>query len=182
VLRVSEEFVIGLSRGLELEVGERSASDIMYKAGFRWGHKGLKAFSGRMQQEFECEFDKFGMGFMLEQWWWPYAIHGWGTWRYDFTQGKHGLIFVELYDSAVAKSLGNVGHVVCHFYAGLFASTFAGLAGRDLGGIEIQCYAMGEDHCKFLVAGPKRVDAAEFWREEGASAKDLMKKVKETDA
>lgn len=181
VLRVDEDFIVGLSRGLESEVGEQSACDIMYKSGFRWGTRGLQSFTARMQHEFECEFDKLGMGFMLEEWWWPYQIQGWGTWRYDFTQGKQGLIFIDLFESAVAKSLGDVGHVVCHFYAGLFGATFAGLSGRDLGTIEIQCYGMGEDYCKFLVSSAKRVNAASFWREEGATTKDIVKKLQTVD-
>jgi hypothetical protein len=69
--------------------------------------------------------------------------------------------------------------VVCYFYAGLFAAVFSVLAKRRLAAIEIQCYAMGEDFCKFLVATDKRVNAAAFWKNEGATAKDIMKKVAE---
>ena len=178
-LRVPEEFVIGMSTGLEKEVGEQSASEIMYKCGQTWGQKDIKAFQPRLSKEFNCEFSKFGMGMMLESWWWPLQIQGWGSWRYDFTQGKQGLLFVDLYESAVAKSLGNVGGVVCHFYAGLFATVFGHLAKRELSCIEIQCYAMGEDFCKFLIASDDRVNAASFWRNEGASSKEIIKKIKE---
>lgn len=179
VLRVTEDFVVGLAVGLEKEVGG-AANEIMYKCGEQWGRRDMAAFSERMRAEFECEFNKFGMGMMLETWWWPLTIEGWGTWRFDFTQGKQGLIFVDLFESAVAKSIGNVGKVVCHFYAGLFASVFTSLAKRELASIEVQCYSMGEDHCKFLVASNKRVNAAAFWRNEGASPKDILKKLKET--
>lgn len=178
VLRVSEDFIGAVQAGLEEEVGE-AAGEVMYRCGYQWGIEDTKRYSRRFQQEFEVEFSKAGMGFMLETWWWPLTIEGWGTWRYDFTQGKQGLIFVDLYESAVARSLGALGQVVCHFYAGLFAATFSNLAQRKLEAIEIQCYAMGEDFCKFLIATDKRVNAAEFWRSEGASAKDILRKLED---
>lgn len=178
VLQVPEDYIVSLSAALDDEVGSRSASEIMYKCGQRWGNRDWAQFSERVVAEFECDFAKLGMGMMLETWWWPLTMGGWGTWRYDFTHGKQGLIFVDLFESAVARSLGDVGKVVCDFYAGLFSSTFSFLARRDLATIEIQCYGMGEDFCKFLIATDKRVDAASFWREEGATSRDIMKKIK----
>jgi hypothetical protein len=38
---------------------------------------------------------------------------------------------------------------------------------------------MGEDFCKFLISTNKRVNAAAFWRSEGATSADIMKKVKD---
>jgi len=178
VVRVTEDFITGLLAGLEEEVGD-AAGEIMYKAGYQWGVEDMKSFCPRAEQEFEVQFNKMGMGMMLETWWWPLQIEGWGGWRYDFRQGKQGLIFIDLYESAVAKSLGNVGKVMCYFYAGLFAAVFTVLSKRELGCIEIQCYSMGEDFCKFLISSAKRVNAAAFWRSEGATSADIMKKVRD---
>jgi predicted hydrocarbon binding protein len=178
VVRVTEDFILGLLAGLEEEVGE-AAGEIMYKAGYQWGLEDMKSFVPRVQQEFEVQFSKMGMGMMLETWWWPLQIEGWGGWRYDFRQGKQGLIFIDLYESAVAQSMGNVGKVMCYFYAGLFAAVFSLLSKKELACIEIQCYSMGEDFCKFLISTNKRVNAAAFWRSEGATSADIMKKVKD---
>ena len=180
VVRVSEDFITGLLAGLEDEVGD-AAGEIMYKAGYQWGVEDMKSFVPRAQEEFELQFNKMGMGMMLETWWWPLQIEGWGGWRYDFRQGKQGLIFIDLFESAVAQSLGDIGKVVCYFYAGLFAAVFTHLAKRELACIEIQCYSMGEDYCKFLISTDKRVNAAAFWRSEGATSKDIMQKVKDVD-
>ncbi|HEY1068044.1 MAG TPA: V4R domain-containing protein [Pirellulales bacterium] len=179
-LRVSEDFVVAILGGLEEEVGD-AAGEIMYKCGYEWGMEDMKSYSARAQAEFETNVAKMNMGLILETWWWPLTIEGWGTWRYDFTQTKQGLMFVDLYESAVAQSLGDVGKVVCYFYAGLFAAVFSSLTRKPLNCIEIQCYSMGEDYCKFLIAGEKRVNAAAFWRTEGATTRDILKKVKEID-
>lgn len=178
VLHVSEDFVTSLLAGLEHEVGD-AAGEIMYKCGYQWGLEDMKSFSARAAAEFEVQFNKMGMGFMLETWWWPLTIEGWGTWRYDFTKSRQGLIFIDLFESAVAKNIGEVGKVVCYFYAGLFAAVFTTLARRELAGIEIQCYSTGEEYCKFLIATKKRVNAAAFWRNEGATSKDIQRKVGE---
>lgn len=176
VLRVTEDFITGILGGLEEEDEER-ATWIMYQAGYAWGLEDMKRFVRRSQAEFEVEFNKMGMGMMLETWWWPLTIEGWGTWHYDFREAKRDMLFVDLYESAVAKTLGDIGKVVCFFYAGMFASVFSILARKNYGCVEIQCYATGADHCRFLISHAERVDAAAFWRSQGATAKDIMKKV-----
>ena len=176
VVRVSEDFLVAVLGGLEDELGD-AAGEIMYKCGYEWGIEDMSSFCPRVQAEFEVALNKMSMGLLLETWWWPLQIEGWGGWNYDLRQGKQGLIFIDLYESAVAQSLGNVGKVVCYFYAGLFAAVFSVLARRNLSGIEIQCYSMGEDYCKFLIATDKRVNAAAFWRQEGATFKDIMRKL-----
>jgi len=176
LIRVSEDFLVAILGGLEEEVGD-AAGEIMYTVGYEWGMEDMKSFSRRVQAEFEIEMSKMAMGVLLETWWWPLQIEGWGGWHYDFRQSKQGLIFIDLYESAVAQSLGNVGKVVCYFYAGMFASVFSVLAKQQLAYIEIQCYSMGEDYCRFLISTDKRVNAAAFWRNEGATSKDIMHKL-----
>jgi predicted hydrocarbon binding protein len=179
VMRVGEDFLVAVLGALEDEAGQNGAKEIMYKCGYQWGKHDLKGFLPRMQAEFEAELDRMRVDFLMETWWWPLTIEGWGTWRYDFTQRDKGLLYVELYESAVAQSVGDIGAVVCYFYAGLFAAVFSALARRSLGCVEMQCYATGEDHCRFVVADYERVNAAAFWRSEGASAKDITRKLNE---
>ncbi|QJW97812.1 V4R domain-containing protein [Frigoriglobus tundricola] len=177
MMRVGEDFMVAMLGALEDEVGQSGAREIMYKCGYQWGLHDMRAFLGRMQAEFEADLARMRVDFLMESWWWPLTIEGWGTWRYDFRQRDKGLLFVELYESAVAQSLGDIGAVVCYFYAGLFASVFSVLSRRSLGCVEMQCYATGEDHCRFVISDSERVDAAAFWRSEGATAKDIIKKL-----
>ena len=179
VMRVGEDFLVAVLGALEDEAGQNGAREIMYKCGYQWGQHDMRRFLPRMQAEFEAELDRMRVDFLMEQWWWPLTIQGWGTWRYDFTQRDKGLLYVELYESAVAQSTGDIGAVVCYFYAGLFAATFSALGRRPLGCVEMQCYATGEDFCKFVVADYDRVNAAAFWRTEGASARDITRKLSE---
>ena len=173
MMLVTEDFVVGYQVALEEELGD-AASDIMYRCGVEWGNRDIREFAARFTSHFGTALHEANFGMMLESWWWPLQAAGWGSWRYDLSHRKEGLIYIDLFDSAVAKSIGNVGKVVCHYYAGLFAAVFSNLAKRELSGIEIQCYSMGEDHCKFVIGSSKRINAAQFWVQEGAKADEVI--------
>ncbi len=177
-LHVTEDFVVGLQQGLEEEVDD-AAGLVMYRAGYEWALQDMKAFDARFAAEFggQTTLTKANVFFVLESWWWPLTAEGWGTWRVDLSRRKEGLIFVDVFDSAVAKSIGNIGKPVCYLYAGMLAGVFTYLSQRELSGIEIQCYAMGADFCKFLIGSEKQINAASFWVQEGASAQDIFERI-----
>ncbi len=175
-MMASEDFIVGLQEGLETEVGDASAV-VMYQCGLQWGRLDMVRFEERVQTEFGRSMRHMDVNFILETWWWPLTAAGWGSWRVDLSNIKQGYVMVDLYNSAVAKSLERVGKPVCHLYAGLLAGSMTHLVGNELSSIEIQCYAMGEDNCRFLIGGENRVDAAEFWLNEGASADDIVKRL-----
>lgn len=177
-VNVSEDFIVGLQSGLEEEVGD-AAGMIMYQAGFEWGLQDMIAFEQRFEQEFggRTKISEANLVFVLEQWWWPLTSEGWGAWSIDFSHRKQGLIFADMYESAVARSLGNIGKPVCHMYAGLLAGVLTYFSKHDLSGIEIQCFSMGMDYCKFLMGAEKRINAASFWVEEGARADEIVERM-----
>jgi len=176
-LFTSEDFIIGLIEGLEEEVGDAS-SVVMYSIGYQWGIRDAKFFQQWFEQEYEKNIRESNSMFMLEAWWWPFTAQGWGNWELDMSEHKNGFMFVNIFDSAVARTLGDVGKPVCHIYAGLFAGFFSDVVKQSLSCIEIQCYSMGETYCKFLLGRQDRIDAAAFWQNEGATARDIEKRLR----
>ena len=176
VMLVPEDFIASYQLALEEEVGD-AAAEIMYRCGYEWGKADVIAFEKHFQEEFGRPFIEAHAQMALETWWWPLQAAGWGAWSHDLSQLKEGLIFVDLYESAVAKSVGNIGKVACHYYAGMFAAVFSHIARTELSGLEIQCYSMGEEFCKFLIGASKRVNAAQFWTREGATAKEIIERL-----
>ena len=172
---VTEDFIIGLIEGLEQEVGSAS-SVVMYNIGAEWGKRDAKFFSQWFKEEFGYEkgINQHILPYVLEAWWWPFTAQGWGNWDIDLSDQKNGFLFINIFDSAVARTLGDVGKPVCHIYAGLFAGFFSSLIKKELDCIEIQCYAMGETYCKFLLGKKETINAATFWQNEGATAKDIQ--------
>jgi hypothetical protein len=175
---VTEDFIIGLIEGLEEEVGSASGV-IMYNIGKEWGTRDASFFKNWFEKEYNYEkgINQFNLSYVLEAWWWPFITQGWGNWDVDLSDRQNGFIFVNIFDSAVARTLGDVGKPVCHIYAGLMAGFFSGLTQKQLNCIEIQCYAMGETYCKFLLGKQDRIDAATFWQNEGATVKDIEKRL-----
>jgi predicted hydrocarbon binding protein len=173
----SEDFIIGLLQGLEEEVGTASAA-IMYAIGLEWGQQDSQVFAAWFAHEFGISARQANLRFLLETWWWPFTAQGWGRWEVDLSDRKQGFLFIDVFDSAVARTLGNVGKPVCHIYAGLFAGFFTAMLRKPLSCIEIQCYSMGETYCKFLMGGQDRIDAAAFWMHEGATAQDIEQRLR----
>lgn len=174
----SEDFILGLIEGLEEEIGS-AAGVVTYNIGKEWGKRDADFFKQWLYSEYEYEkpLNQMNLNYVLEAWWWPFTAQGWGNWEVDMSEQKNGFMFVNIFDSAVARTLGDVGKPVCHIYAGLLAGFFSNLVKKDLNSIEIQCYAMGETYCKFLIGKKDRIDAATFWLNEGALAKDIEKRL-----
>ncbi|MFN3359923.1 MAG: V4R domain-containing protein [Pseudanabaenaceae cyanobacterium] len=171
-LLVGEDFIVSLLRGLEHEVGD-SAGLLLYMMGENWGRKDAEAFTVWFQKFYHLSIKAANLSFVMETWWWPFTAQGWGTWSLDLQSLKEGFIFVDLFDSAVAKTLGYVGKPVCHLYAGMLAGFFSSVFDRNLSSTEIQCYATGNDYCRFLIGSKKRVDATEFWLSTGATPLEI---------
>lgn len=173
---VSEDFIIGLIEGLEEEVGS-AASVVMYRIGKEWGDRDAQFFHKWFSEEYNYTIENMNFLYVLEAWWWPFTSQGWGNWEVDMSEQKNGFMFVNIFDSVVARTLGDVGKPVCHIYAGLLAGFFSTLVKKPLNCIEIQCYSMGETYCKFLLGKQDRIDAAQFWQQEGATARDIEKRL-----
>lgn len=63
-----------------------------------------------------------------------------------------------VYDCFECDDLPYLGRPACAFDAGILEAIFSGYFGADHMATEIRCYAMGDDHCKFVirpVGGPK---------------------------
>jgi uncharacterized protein len=173
-LLTTEDFILGLVTGLEEEVGSAAASTI-YTIGQEWGQKDAFFFEKWFEQEYGQSVQESNLMFLLETWWWPFTAQGWGRWEVDMSDRKQGFMFINLFDSAMARTLGDVGKPVCFLYAGLFSGFFTEMVKKQLSCIEIQCYSMGENYCKFLLGAQERIDAAAFWMNEGATSKDIEK-------
>ncbi|MGF1529128.1 MAG: V4R domain-containing protein [Candidatus Competibacterales bacterium] len=174
--RVTEAFINGLHLGIEEEVGNASTL-LMYRCGKAWAEQDMKRFNNRMRQEFgngKLDIWQMNKRFVFESWWWPMTITGFGAWTLDLSFTDKDLTVVEIRNSAVAKSMKMLGKPVCHLYAGLFSGVFSVYDRKDRECIEIQCYSMGNDVCKFLIGDEKKVNAAEFWRREGAGASEIL--------
>ncbi len=174
-LLVGEDFIVSLLKGLEHEVGE-AAGWLLYQIGFDWGKQDAVLFQSWFKEFYNMTLETSNLAFAMETWWWPYTAQGWGTWSPNLSARESGFFYVDLFDSAVAKTLGYMGKPVCHLYAGLLAGFFSVAFAENLCSTEIQCYAMGNDFCRFLIGSEQRIQAAEFWIASGAKANEIAER------
>jgi uncharacterized protein len=174
-LLVGEDFIVSLLKGLEHEVGD-AAGWLCYQIGYDWGKQDAVLFESWFKEFHNLTIETTNLAFALETWWWPFTAQGWGKWSPNLSGRESGFFYIDLYDSAVAKSLGYVGKPVCHLYSGLLAGFFSVAFKQSLCSTEIQCYAMGNDFCRFLVGSEDRIQAAEFWITTGANATEIAER------
>lgn len=174
-LLVGEDFIVSLLKGLEHEVGE-AAGWLCYQIGYEWGQQDAVLFQSWFKEFYNLSIETSNLSFAMETWWWPYTVQGWGTWSPNLSNRQSGFFYVDLFDSAIAKSLGYMGKPVCHLYAGLLAGFFSVAFKQNLCSTEIQCYAMGNDFCRFLIGSEERIQAAEFWIASGAKATEIAER------
>jgi uncharacterized protein len=157
-LLAGEDFIVSLLKGLEHEVGD-AAGWLCYQIGFEWGKQDAVLFQSWFKEFYNLTIETTNLAFALETWWWPFTVQGWGTWAPNLSGLESGFFYVDLFDSAVAKSLGYVGKPVCHLYSGLLAGFFSAAFHQNL--------------CRFLVGSEQRIQAAEFWINSGAKAGEI---------
>jgi uncharacterized protein len=174
-LLVGEDFIISLLKGLDHEVGE-AAGWLLYQIGVDWGKQDAVLFQSWFKELYNLTIKTSNLAFAIETWWWPYTVQGWGTWSPNLSSMESGFFYVDLFDSAIAKSLGYMEKPVCHLYAGLLAGFFSIAFSQNLCSTEIQCYAMGNDFCRFLIGSEKRIQVAEFWISSGAQATEIAER------
>jgi bacteriochlorophyll 4-vinyl reductase len=62
----------------------------------------------------------------------------------------------------------------CHLTTGLFADLFGRLAGTQVAVLEVECRAMGHEHCRFLVGSPEVLEYVYEEMADGASYQDAV--------
>jgi uncharacterized protein len=174
-LRASNYFLRALIESLDEQTPARKG-ELLYRIGRAWGERIMAEFAPRIAQEYEVEFEKLGIGMMLESWWWPLRAGGWGTCCFRFDRARSGIVSVQLNGSAAADGVRSET-VACDLYAGLFAAAFSRLAHRELTCVELECAAKGGPHCTFVVAAPSRAKNAIACRDEGANVEQILEKI-----
>jgi predicted hydrocarbon binding protein len=171
----SDDFLAGLRQGLAA-IG-RDTAGVLYQCGWKWGQHEMRSLVPRVEQEQGRSVQEMDAALFLEQWWASLQSAGWGAWEPDMSQRKHGVILIDLTDSAQAGVAGLNERTGCHLYAGLFAGVFSYLTKTGLAGLEIECCATGAACCKFIVGTQKRISTAQALFSQGATVREIMNRL-----
>jgi uncharacterized protein len=108
-----------------------------------------------------------------------WADLGWG--HFELVQA-HGQIFVNLYNSPYAQTVGQCEENVDYMFAGIFAGIFSELSGPRLECVEIMCFSNGYDYCRFIQGGEQVVSVIKTWQAQGANYEEIIQRIQQQHA
>lgn len=177
VLRLPVGFFATVAQCLGEELCAGEAEAVLYETGYEWGLRVFETFENAFEGSSPKGISDMPGEVVLERWWWPFQVHGFGTWSKDFTHATDGILVLDCEDSAFHVAGEDAGFR-CEALAGLFAATFTRLVGRELAAIEIEC----AEACRFVVTVPERIRKARELRAQGADPAALLDACKKGQA
>lgn len=179
VVALSEPLIQALHFSIIEKLGE-TAQDALYRTGYEWALQDMPLLGRQLRAEAppgNFDFWATEPSVLFERWWQPLADMGWGAASGAWHAHARGLLFVELRQSIVADAFAGADQPVCHLYAGLFAGAHSFIDRTERHAVEVQCVAMGQSACKFVVGPGPEIDSAEAWRQQGVAAPEIFRRL-----
>lgn len=174
VIVLPEELLQGLHNAIVHETG-RAWGVVAYTCGRKWGERLMRSWQKEWTHHYQQEVTTADFVY-FEQWLRAaFSFYGWGELELDFSLQDQGVVQCWLKGSVLARLLGDLeDKYVCHIFAGMFASMFTKLAGRELDALEIACARSGAERCRFVVAMPEYIERARRGQLEGADTDTML--------
>ncbi|HIK14150.1 MAG TPA: 4-vinyl reductase [Leptolyngbyaceae cyanobacterium M33_DOE_097] len=160
LIAIPETMIQGIYSGLEKETGQASLL-VLFNCGKWWG----KNFYTRFREELT---DYYGTALAdlpmvdflqcLQQCWLTY---GWGKLELDHSLHNRGFLLIKTWNSPFAALAPQNKVPYCFLEAGVLASFFSQLTGRDLHCVQTTCESMGAEYNQFLIGVAPRMKKAE---------------------
>lgn len=174
IIYLPEDAISGIHASLKEETGP-AWKIILKNCGMIWGKKVAANLARELQLIFSVTQGDVTAKECLELLERYFAEHGWGKVTFDVSKAfSHGFIHVKFDNSIFVSVLSDENDFVDPMIAGILASLFADLSGKDLDAIEIACAARGAPFCEFAVSSAERIADLEEMVEEGHSSEELI--------
>ncbi len=174
--------------GLRYETGQATRV-ILYNCGRQWGEEFFRRFQDEVSRYYDQPLRDLPMGIFLDALRDLWATHGWGRLTLDFSAGDQGIVEARVRHSGFALAARNSlaseeknkpREPSCYLEAGVLASFFSLLAGRDLICVQTTCESLGADQNRFLIGTPQRLHSCEEWVRKGLSHAEILDRLTAT--
>lgn len=160
LLALPEPFIQAIFAGLEKETGLASRL-VLFNCGRWWGKSFYMRFAEQVSGYYDTSLADMGMVEFIQALQQCWVTHGWGKIELDQTYQHRGFLVVKTWSSAFARNSPTKDQPSCHLEAGMLASFFSQITGRELHCIQTTCESMGADCNRFIVGLAKRLEPAE---------------------
>jgi predicted hydrocarbon binding protein len=177
-----------LYSGLRYETGQ-AARVILYNCGRDWGEEFFHRFEDELSSYHNQPLRELPMGILLDALSDLWATHGWGCLELDFSAGDQGLVQATVRNSGFAlaarasfspEESSTPRDPAGHLEAGVLASLFSALSGRDLLCVQTTCEPLGADLNRFLIGTAQRLHNCEEWVRKGLSHDEILDRLTAT--
>ncbi|MBD1910070.1 MULTISPECIES: V4R domain-containing protein [unclassified Leptolyngbya] len=160
LLALPETLIQAIYSGLDRETGQASRL-VLFNCGRWWGKNLYSRFCEELTDYYGTPLSDMPMVEFIQALQQCWITHGWGKIELDESHQHRGLLVVKITNSPYARLAPKQNQPMCPLEAGILASFFSQLAGRELHCVQTTCESMGADCNRFIVGLPKRLEPAE---------------------
>jgi predicted hydrocarbon binding protein len=160
LLAVPETLIQAIYSGLHRETGQADRL-VLFNCGKWWGKSFYTRFCEQITSYYSLPLADMPMVEFIQALQECWMAHGWGRIEIDQSYQQRGFLIVKIQNSAFARLALPQNQPACHLEAGILASFFSQLTGKELGCIQTSCESMGADCNRFLLGLPKRLEPVE---------------------
>lgn len=160
LLALPETLIQAIYSGLAKETGQASRL-VLFNCGRWWGKNFFNRFRDEVSEYYETPLVDMQMADFLQALKQCWITYGLGQLNLDQTYHDRGFLIVETHHSPFARLATEAEVPSCFLEAGVLASVFSQLAGRDLHCVQTQCESLGAASNLFIIGLQKRLEVAE---------------------
>ncbi len=180
LLAMPDTLLQAIYSGLEYETGQ-AARLVLRHCGQKWGKEFFRRFASELGDIYQRPLAELEMGVFLQNLKQAWRVHGWGILTLDWSQQDQGILIIRVTYSPFAALLPKHHTRPMGFLeAGLFATWFSQLTGRELGCVQTSSEALGSASDQFVVTTAERLKLAESWVDEGLTHEQVMERLLDT--
>ena len=169
MLALTDDFLIGLHRALEIECGDR-AEQVIHRCGRRWGQNFGEGIAAEWSEFYGASFRTFPLAMfqsLLRQ---EFAHNGWGQLELHYEHLEKGIVWLSLRGAIMAAIRSDARDTKADILtAGILGGMYSFFLNRDLDCIQSQSEAEGFSDSRFVLSDATRI-------------KELRSQVKSTDS
>jgi len=177
LLAIPQSLLQGIYSGLDYETG-MAARLVLKHCGRMWGKEFFRRFAAELEECYGCSLADLEMGLFIQNLQQAWKTHGWGILTLNWLHKDQGVLIIEIAHSPFSAMVPPpVTRPMGFLEAGLLATWFSQITGRDLGCVQTQSEQMGAEANLFIVTTTERLKDVETWVDEGMTHPQVLEKI-----
>ncbi len=177
LLALPEPLLKAIYTGLEYETGQ-AARLVLRNCGRMWGKEFFRRFATELTDFYQKPLAELEMGLFIQNLQQAWKTHGWGSLTLDWNYKDQGILIARILNSPfAAMTPTHFTRPMGFLEAGLLATWFSQLTGRELVCIQTASEALGAETNLFILTAAERIKDGEAWVDEGQTHDQILEKL-----